>query len=396
MLYRFADCELDLLAHVFRRGGERVPMEPQVFELAALFVRHPGELISHDRIVDEVWGGRIVSEAAITSRIAALRRALGDSGKVQAVLETVPRCGYRFLPSVEVVGGQASSAAPPSAPPAAQRIRVTRSADGTRIAFATTGDGPPLLRAGHFLTHLEHDWESPVWRPFLDRLGMHFSVTRYDQRGTGLSDDDPPGYDLDALADDLGAVADAAGLTRFPVLAASQGVPVSLAYAARHPERVSRMVLYGGYALGRSLRGTAEERATGEAVLTMIRQGWGRDTAFADAFTTLFMPDATPEERRGMVRMQLASASPENAVALRRAIDGFDVTGLLNDVRVPVLIVHARDDAVHPLSQARVLAAGLPQAELHLLDSRNHVPLQHDPAWEELLRVSVEFLARQS
>ncbi len=389
MIYRFADCALDLVAHEFSRAGVRVALEPQVFDLLALFVHHPGELVTQDRIFQEIWHGRIVSDAALSSRIAALRRALGDSGRTQTMLETVPRCGFRFLPPVST---DAPAGPPAAAADRAQRIRVARSADGTRIAYATTGQGPPLLRAGHFLTHLEEDWKSPIWRPLLDRLGAQSSVTRYDQRGTGLSDAAPPAYGLAALVADLGAVADAADLDRFPIFAASQGVPVSIAYAVAHPDRISGLVLYGGYAQGRAVRGTAEERATAEAVLTMVREGWGRSSAFADSFATLFMPDANAEERSGLVRMQLSSASAENAVALRRAIDGFDVTDLLDRVRAPVLVIHAQGDAVHPLSQGRMLAAGIPGAQLVVIDSRNHVPLPQDPAWEGMMGAAIGFL----
>ncbi len=392
MKYRFGTYELDLTAHEFRRDGQRIALEPQVFSLLALFVQNQGALVSRDHIINDIWGGRIISDAALSSRINALRRALQDDGKSQAVLETVTRCGFRFLPSVTTVEEVAHPL--PLARSAPQRIRVTRSADGTRIAFAVSGTGPPLLRAGHFLTHLDHDRQSPIWQPFLDRLDRQFSTVRYDQRGTGLSDDSATRYDLEALVDDMAAVADSAGIARFPILAASQGVPVSIAYAARHPDRVSSMVLYGGYAQGRAIRGSIEERAMGEAMLSMIRQGWGREPAFADAFTTIFIPDATPAIRAGMVQMQMQSASAENAVALRRAIDGFDVSHLLEQVHIPVLVIHARGDSVHPLSQAKLLAAGLPNADLTVLDSRNHVPLPTDPAWEDLMQAITSFLSQ--
>lgn len=398
MIYRFADCTLDTDAHELQRDGAVVPVEPQVFELLVLFVRNSGRLVSHDEILSAVWHNRIVSEAAVSSRIAALRRAVGDDGKRQQILRTVSRCGFKFLPTVETREGPARSEAPvrPAPPPApppsddAPRIRVAGSEDGVGIAFAQMGSGPPLLRAGHFLTHLTYDWRSMIWRPLLERLGGHFTLTRYDQRGTGCSDEAGT-LDLDGLVADLGAVADAAGLERFPIFAASQGVPVSIAYAARNPDRVSRLVLYGGYARGRSLRGP-EEQAMGEALVEMIRAGWGRAGAFADAFATLYAPDASPDQRRDLVAMQLASASAETAIALRRAIDSFDIAHLLPAIAVPTLIVHGRDDAVHPLAQARVLAAGLRNAELHILETRNHVPLPGDPAWEELMRVSIDFL----
>lgn len=389
MILRFGDCELDLARQELRREGDPVRVEPQVFDLLRLFASRPGELVSSDDLVAEVWGGRIVSDSAIASRINAARRAVGDDGRSQRVIQTVQKRGFRLLPPVERVEDPGLDR-----PARRQSVRLTRSRDGTAIAYATTGDGPPLLRAGHFLTHLEADWQSPVWRPLLDRFGRRFSVTRYDQRGTGLSDPATDSLSLDALVDDLDAVASAAIDGPVPIFAASQGVPVAIAYAARHPGRVSRMVLYGGYAEGRSLRDSADDRERAQAILRLIRDGWGRSGgAFATAFAAIYMPDASADELQDLVRMQLASATPEGAVALRQAIDSFDVTDLLARVDVPALVLHARDDAVQPLSQARLLAAGLPRAELLILDSRNHVPLPRDPAWEQLVTAALDFLA---
>lgn len=393
MILRFADCEVDLQQHTFRRGGRVLALEPQVFDLLVLMASHPGELLARERIIEDVWNGRIVSDAAVSSRINALRRALGDDGRRQLMVQTVPRRGFRFVP--EVIRLDADPSAPSTlSPDHAQSLRMTTSRDGTRIAYAISGRGPPLLRAGHFLTHLELDWHSPIWRPLLDRLGARFTVIRYDQRSTGLSDPSPPSLALDRMVDDLEAVADAAGIERFALLAASQGVPVALAFAVRCPERVSRLVLYGGFAQGRTVRGDAREQRNAEAILTIIRQGWGRaGTGFAMAFSTLYMPDATHEQLSHMTEMQLASVSPENAVALRRAVDAFDVSDLLGQVQAPTLILHAEEDSVHPFSQARVLAAGIPGAELHALKGRNHVPLPQDPSWAEFMAASERFLA---
>lgn len=390
MRYQFANCELDVLRHEFTCNKEVVALEPQVLDLLTLFVRNPDTLISRDRIIDEVWHGRIVSEAAVSSRINALRRAIGDSGKAQTLLRTIPRRGFRFV--AKVTASDEATPAPTSA--AQQAIRLTVSRDKARIAYAQTGAGLPLLRAGHFLTHLEHDWKSPVWRPLLDRLNARFTLTRYDQRGTGLSDPNPPSFKLERLVDDLEAVADVAGLEKFPIFAASQGVPVAIAFSIRHPERVSKMVLYGGFAQGRSIRGGDGDMQQAEAIATIIRHGWGKaGSAFATAFATLYMPDGTTEQLQHMTKMQLASATPENALALRSAIDCYDVLGLLPQVSVPTLILHANEDSVHPVAQASTLAAHIPAAQMRILDSRNHIPLPQDPCWEEMLDAVEGFLA---
>lgn len=396
MIYRFGTCELDLDRHLFHRNGAEIPLEPQVFDLLALLVANRGNLVDRDRVMEEVWGGRIVSEATVSSRINSVRRSIGDDGKAQAMLQTVPRRGFRFVAEI-VEEVEPCDPACPSRHETEQAIRMTLSRDGTRLAYATTGAGPPLMRAGHFLTHLDHDWNSPVWRPMLDRLGTGYAVTRYDQRGTGLSDAVVPSLALTYLVDDMKAVADAAGLDRFPIFAQSQGVPVAIAFAVRYPDRVSSMVLYGGFARGRTLRETAAEQQTAEAMLTIIRQGWGRSgTAFARAFSTLYMPGATKQQLDHMTELQLASATPDNAVALRRAIDEFDVLDLLAGVACPTLVLHVRDDAVQPVEQAGVLAAGIPGAELHVMSGANHVPLPQDPCWSDLLGRTEAFFARHA
>lgn len=383
MIYRFGSFELDPARHELSADGTPVALEPQVFDLLVLLVSRAGDLVSRDEIIAEVWKGRIVSDAAISSRINAVRKALGDDGTRQESVRTVPRRGFRFAQPVEVD----LSAARAVQPHPEQHVHIATSADGTAIAWATTGSGPPLLRAGHFLTHLDFDRQSRIWAPMIDTLNAHFSLTRYDQRGTGLSGQDVTDFCLDRLVEDLEAVADAAGLESFPIFASSQGVPVAITFAARHPERVSRLVLYGGYAQGRSLRDTEEDTAKAEAILTFIRQGWGRSgTAFSQAFATTYAPDATSEQLSEMARMQLASATPENAVALRIAIDRFDVREHLSSIRAPTLILHCEEDAVHPVSQSRLVASKIPGAELKVLPGRNHVPLPHTPAWDSLMR----------
>ena len=393
MIYRFGPCELDDARHSFSVEGTERPLEPQVFDLLHLLVRQPGILVTRDVLVDAVWGGRIVSESTIAARINAARRAVGDDGQAQRIIRTVPRRGIQLVCPVETAA-DGPPAAPPPAPDEPQRVRLTRSRDGTLIAFATTGRGAPLLRGGHWLTHLEQDWRSPVWRPLLDALGRDFAVTRYDQRGTGLSGREVGRLDLEAMTDDMEAVADAAGLDGFPIYAASQAVPVAVNFAVRHPERVRRLVLYGGFAVGRALREDDAERAEGEAFLTLVRAGWGRpDSAFIRAFSTLFMPDASKEQIDGFVQIQLASAAPELAARLRAAILRFDVGGLLGAVQAPTLVIHARSDTVQPLDQGRLLAAGIPGAELLVLESRNHIPLPQDPAFAELIAAVRGFLA---
>jgi pimeloyl-ACP methyl ester carboxylesterase/DNA-binding winged helix-turn-helix (wHTH) protein len=391
MRYRFANCEIDTERHEFGVGGELVRLEPQVFDLLALLVQHPGRLVSRDELVETVWGGRIVGESTISARINAARRAVRDTGERQAIIATVPRRGIKLMAAVETVAEAPDAPRPVrhAAPPdrREQRLQFCHSVDGTRIAFATFGTGYPLVRAGHWLTHLDHDWHSPVWRPFLDELGKDFSVTRYDQRGNGLSDWDPPSFSLDAFIEDLEAVVDRAGLDRFALYGVSQGAPIAAAYTARHPGRVSKLILHGGYVQGRLIRGDAREREQGQALLTLVRHGWGKaEGPFIQAFACMFIPGGTREQVMALTELQRMTTSSENAALLRAAFDQFDVGRILDKIRVPTLVIHARNDGVQPLDEGRRLAASIRNAEFALLESGNHVILSHEPAFTVLLR----------
>ena len=275
-----------------------------------------------------------------------------------------------------------------------QEIRFSRTADGVRIAYATAGHGPPLVKAANYLTHLEHDWESPVWRPWLRELARHHTLVRYDQRGCGLSDRDVEGFSMAGWLADLEAVVDAADLPRFALLGLSQGAAVSVAYAERHPERVSHLVLYGGYARGRFHRGLSERGALeAETMINAMRVGWGRDNpAFRQLFSTLLMPEGSPEQKASLDRLARVSTSPEQAAAMERAFYGIDVTAEARRVRVPSLVLHARDDATIPFEEGRLLASLLPDARFVPLESRNHVLTEEEPAWERFVSEVRAFL----
>lgn len=393
MRYRFNGCELDTATHQFRTGGDAKRLEPQVFDLLLCLLENAGRLVSRDDLIERVWEGRIVSEATISTRINAARKAVGDDGTRQAVIQTVPRRGFRLIADVQT-GEEPETPVARSDEIAAtrQKVRFCFAPDGTRIAFAVSGEGPPLMRAGHWLTHLEHDWQSPIWRPLLDELGKTFTVVRYDQRGNGLSDREFEHDTLDAFADDLAAVADAAGLDRFPVYATSQGVPTAIEFAARHPGRVTRLVLHGGYHRGRLLRESAD-REQAEAYMSLMRHGWGAEgSQFLQAFTSLYIPDGTPEQIASLVELQKITTTPETAVRLRRAFDSFEVTDRLSEINIPTLVIHGRNDAIHPLQQGIEMAALLPDAELKVFETRNHNILPQDPAWEPFHEALRRFL----
>ncbi|WP_305968192.1 MULTISPECIES: alpha/beta fold hydrolase [unclassified Mameliella] len=389
MILTFNDCALDLDRRTLVRGGQEVHLEPQVFDLLALMAQSGGRVVSKDRLVEVVWKGLAVSDATIAARISAARAAVGDSGKEQGVLRTIPRRGLSFVAELR---DAPLAAHPPTTTPT--EVAYALSQDGSAIAWSLTGDGPPLMRIGHWLSHLEMDRAGTIWGPLIDRLSQHHRLLRYDLRGTGLSARDAPLTGIDVFAEDMAAVADAAGFEHFDLFAASQAAPVAIRFAARWPDRVRRMVIVGGYVQGRVHRATGTGEVDEETILAMIRAGWGKaDSPFMQAFSTLFAPDATREQRDELVRMQLSSASPETAVTLRKVIDRFDVTEDLARVDVPALIFHAEQDAIHPLSQGLKLAAHLKGAQFIRLDSRSHMLLPQDPMWEQVLSRTEAFLA---
>jgi len=292
MRYRFGHCELIPSRQELFRDGRLHAIEPQVFDLLLFLVKEHERMVSRDELIEVIWHNRIVSDSAISARISAARAAIGDDGVSQDWIRTLPRRGFRFVGQVEILdeGG-------PASPLTRQHVSYCRSADGTRIALGRSGTGYPMLKAGHWLTHLEHDWHSPIWRPFLKALSEHFELVRYDQRGNGLSQWDATDFTMVRFVEDMEAVVEAAALERFALYASSQGVPVALEYAARHPGRISHLVLQGGFATGRLLRSDEGERAQAEAILTLIRHGWGRDAGpFIKAFSTMFMPGGTTEQ----------------------------------------------------------------------------------------------------
>jgi pimeloyl-ACP methyl ester carboxylesterase/DNA-binding winged helix-turn-helix (wHTH) protein len=393
MRYRFGHCELRTDSRELVVDGAIRSVEPQVFDLLCLLASRAGHVVSHDELMEIVWGGRIVSDSAVSARISAARVAVDDDGTTQRIIKTVQRRGFRL--ACEVVA-EATSQTRDAGFGArhSQEVRFCRSRDGTHIAYAATGSGYPLVKAGHWLTHLEYDWHSPIWRPFLDRLSSDFRVIRYDQRGNGLSDWEVETFSLDRFVDDLEAVTDAAGLDRFALYGTSQGAPIALAYARRFPERVSHLILQGGYKEGRLVRASEAERASGDALLTLIRHGWGKPgSALVKAFASLFVPDGTKEEIDALAELQRITASPQNAARIREAVDHFDVGPFLGDIRVPTLVLHARNDGVQPLDQGRALAAGITNAQFVLLESANHVVLPHEPAWAAMFDAIARFIS---
>lgn len=398
--FLFDDHVLDVERRELRRAGRLIAMEPQVFDLLVHLVRNRERVVSKDDLIEAVWHGRVVSESTLTSRINAVRKAVGDSGEAQRLIRTVQRKGIRFVGAVSeaIAPGEAGGTAktePSRVPALRHEIHFCTASDGVRIAYAEVGTGPPLLKAANWLNHLEYDWESPIWSPLLHELAAAHRLIRYDARGNGLSDWEVDDISFEAFVRDLESVVEATGIQRFALLGISQGCAVSIAYAVRHPERVSHLVLYGGFARGKRKRGSPQDIEQADAVLTLIRQGWGQENpAFRQIFTSLFIPGATAEQVQWFNELQQRTTSPENAARIRRAVDDIDVTDLLARVAVPTLVLHCRSDAGQPFEEGRTLAAGIRGARFVALEGHNHVILEGDRGWRRFLDEVKSFLQR--
>jgi pimeloyl-ACP methyl ester carboxylesterase/DNA-binding winged helix-turn-helix (wHTH) protein len=393
--YVFGDVALDTDSYELRRGGEPVHVEPQVFDVLTVLLANRNRVVPKTELLDTVWGDRFVGESALSSRIKAARQAVGDDGSAQRVIRTHHGRGYRFVADVQVEGGARRPRPGDGAPAPEQVIRFCTTVDGVRLAYATIGHGPPLVRAAHWITHLDFDWNSPVWRHWLEGLAVGRTLVRYDERGCGLSDHDVDEWSLDAFVRDLEAVVDELGLERFPLIGVSQGGPVAIAYTDRHPERVSRLVLIGAYALGRRRRArTDEERREADLQIEVARVGWGRDDpTFRRFFTSSFIPDAPPELWDAFAELLRRTTPAENAARLLETWAEIDVTDAARRITAPTLILHARDELRVPFEQARQLAALIPGSRLVPLDSRDHLLRADDPAWGRFLEEVDAFLA---
>lgn len=384
MKIAFADCVLDDEAFTLERGGEAVDVEPQVFDLLLALARSRGAVLSRDDLIEAVWGGRIVSDSAISARISAARRAVGDDGKEQRIIRTLPRRGFQFV--AEVSGGAAKVASMASG----QRIRYATADDGVKIAYAVTGSGPPLFRVAHHPTHLELDWAEETERQFFDRLGRQFTFIRLDQRGCGLSDLDVDDFSTERSARDIVAIADAMEIDTFSIYGSSSGGMIAVECAARFPERVNKIATLGGYAEGRSVRNGGDGDDT---ILRMATEGWNTpDSAFISGYMSVYFPDAPPELLARVAKNAQMSCPVENEIAGRTFFNNHSVLGLLDRVQAPALIMHCRGDAVHPLDQGMKLARGIADAELVVLESRNHYPMPDEAAWEVMVTTLLTFL----
>jgi pimeloyl-ACP methyl ester carboxylesterase len=377
--------------------------------LVARFDGEPDEALPYARSLSLLEPANEAAQATLVRLLRATGRPreaeeeLRTARRQLAELDILPTGALQEVAQVPL----RADAPPPSAhvtvplPPAkracdrrvAHEVRFCRTSDDVRIAYASVGHGPPLVWAAHWLSHLSFGWESPVWRHWTEEFANGYSFIHYDERGNGLSDWDNPEFSVDAFVRDLEAVVDALGLDRFALIGSSKGGPTAMAYTARHPERVSRVVLLGAAAQGWRVRGDPAQIARYEAIITLTRQGWAQDNpAFRQILTSLLLPDATLEEMGWFNDLQRISASAENAARLQQSCGDVNVLDLLPGVAAPTLVLHCRGDTAMPFEQGRLIADRIPRARFVALESRNHVLLPRDPAWTSFVSEVRQFL----
>lgn len=388
MKFRFADCELDTANQRLWRGGGEVAVEPQVFDLLRLLAENPARLVTRDEIVNAVWGGRIVSESAISARIASARKAVGDDGKRQAVIRTHHGRGLELVAQVQTT----DTAAPPDDSRSdVPTVRYALSARGHSIAYLVSGTGPPLFQVEGPPMSKEKAWHLPVLRQCYSAYRTGRTFIQMDWAGTGLSERFDRALGVKENVEDMISVADAAGIDRFALTSKSGACLEAITLAATHPERVTRLVILGGYAEGRELR---EQKSRPEVLKTMMEAGWDHlEGGIATAFMTAYLPEGPAEIVPPLVGLMQQSASRAYTLSARERTNTTSVVHLLGQVRCPTLIVQGRNDAVHPLSQVQKLAAGIPNAELLVLDSANHLPFPGHPSWSRFISAFHAFLA---
>ena len=403
MIYIFDNYTLDGNKRELRDREVVIQLQPQVFDLLEFLLRNRDRVVSKDEMLAAVWGGRIVSESTLASRINAARSAIGDNGQDQRLIRTFLRKGARFVGLAREVqaSGVAGTAKPerladgsasgPSALPR-QAVTFSQTDDGTNLAVASVGSGPVLVRAAHWGTHVEYDLQNPLTSPLLRRLAGHFHLVRYDGRGTGLSDWSVGEISLETFLDDLETVVNSLALERFALLGMHSGAAVSIAYAVRHPQRVSKLVLFGGYAQGHQQRNLSRDADWAKA-MTVVLGSSQEHPVFIRAFSSLWLPSGTPEQVEWFMDLARVSHSSESQAKFGMAVGKIDVIDLLPMVKVPTIVFHCIRDNLIPFSQGRLLACSIPNARFVPLDSENHALLPREPAWITMMEEMEAFLA---
>ena len=384
--YEFGLFRLELREHRLLRNGAPIPIAGKAFQTLRVLVEARGNLVSKQDLMTAVWPETAVEENNLDRNISTLRKALGEQSNGRQFIETVPRVGYRFLAPVSESNSASPRIAPAAeiSPSARQEIRFCVTPDKVRLAYSTIGTGHPIVRVANCFNHLDFEWESPIWHHWVRDLASGASILRYDGRGNGLSTWDVDNVSFEAWVHDLEVVVDAAGLDKFALFGHSQGGAIAIAYAVRHPERVSHLILCGAYSRGAYHRGHPDAVEVRCALETLVRLNWGKtNPSFFQVVTNLYIPEkATDEDQCWFKDLQIISVSPDNLVRTMRACDDINIRSLLPSITVPTIVFHADRDRIAPPEEGRILAAEIPGAVFVPLPTANHILLAEEPAWK--------------
>ena len=399
VIYRFNQFTLDTEGYRLEADGKEIALEPLVFDLLVYLIDHRDRVVTREELLDNLWKGKVVTDAALGARLKDVRKAIHDSGSQQAMIKTFHGRGYQFI--AEVTEARPAASVPQSRARARSEFALAEqspveycsSTDGVSIAHARVGKGYPLVAVGSWMTHLEEDWFNPTWGHYLSHLAKDFELIRYDQRGNGMSDWDNVDISFDPMVNDLHAVINHYGYEKVALFGPSQASSVSIAYAHRYPERVSHLILNGAYARGRCRRGTVGGVEESQALVTLIRQSWGRDNPMArQMITSMMMPEASQQEADWFNGFQKTCGPGENMARYREMFDDVDVSDLLADINIPTLVVQSVGDSVAPLAEGKLIASRIPDARLVTLNSNNHMVFEHEPGFQRFLDVVREFM----
>ena len=380
--YIFDRYLLDLDERRLLRDNEEIRLRGKLFDTLRVLVENAGKLVRKDAFMESVWPDSVVEDNNLDYCISQLRKLLHPA----KYIETVPRHGYRFVAEVSTPKAhgrlmQLERAAQPIDAPD-QEVKFFTTTDGVRIAYTIGGQGPVLVRTIHWLNHLDFEWKSPLLRQWLSEIMRHNTLVRYDQRGSGLSDWNVSDFSFERTVQDFEELVDAAGLEKFAILGGCQGAAVGTAYAVRHPERVTKLIINGAFANGWPAPAPGAQEHL-DAMLTLIRSGWGRDNpAFRQLWTTLFRPDADSAEADWHNELQRISSSPENAARMIAEFPRIKILDILPKISCPTLVLHSRDDGAVPVQEGKLIAARIRGARFVELSSRSHMVAPGDPAWE--------------
>jgi len=390
--YLFGNYLLDVDERRLLRDNEEIRLRGKLFDTLRVLVENAGKLVRKDAFMESVWPDSVVEDNNLDYCISQLRKLLHPA----KYIETVPRHGYRFVAEVSTpkANGRLIQLEATGQPPdsSGQSIEFFTTSDGVRIAYHIGGQGPVLVRTIHWLNHLDFEWKTPLRRQWLSEVMRHNTLVRYDQRGSGLSDWNVGDFSFERTVQDLEELVDAAGLDKFSILGGCQGAAVGIAYAVCHPERVTKLIINGTFANGWPAPGPGAQEHL-EAMLTLIRSGWGRDNpAFRQLWTTLFRPDADPVEAAWLNELQRVSSSPENAARMIAEFPNIRILDMLPRISCPTLVLHSRDDGAVPVQEGKLIAARIRGARFVELPSRSHMVAPGDAGWEQLVQEFSAFM----